>query len=284
MKTITKRLRLVKAVLNPKWTALAATALLSMQMTFLSAQTTGPGTGQGRNSRAGELQRNPKPETRAGASMDDNRPPVQFTIAGKVQKMEALLGKPLQTPAGNKQPALNLRAPLVSQLRQQRATRTAPSQQSYLHLVLKLTEGGGAEVLSAAEVSGEAVISDEPTGDYVYEVTTNNQTLATQAVQDPFEMRSFSGPEGTAQQGHHIERAKTATIVVKVPKMNLESAGLTNLAVRLYRIKPGAPIAKINTASVARLKQENRLETLIDVVKGKLAPQIRQKGTRIVAQ
>jgi Bacterial regulatory helix-turn-helix protein, lysR family len=102
--------------------------------------------------------------------------------------------------------------------------------------------------------------------------------LAVETLQDPFELRSFSGPPGSPTQGHRISRAKTATITLKVPATNLSSAGLDKLQLRLYSIKPGAPLAQVNTEVLQKLKLEGRLDRRVEFSGSDLARQILQKG------
>lgn len=281
------KLDITKAVRRILIMAFGVAVLLSLQITMVFAQTMG-GSGQGRNSRPGELQRNPKPGRQTNApQMNPTRPPAAASISGKIEKMEDALAQSQPTAAGDKQQAVDMaRAANPSQgsgEQQKRSEPGAPSG-SHLRLILRMTEGGGTEVLHATEVAGEAVISDEPAGTFVYEVTGSGQTLAVQAIPDPFEMRSFSGPPGSPTQGHHIERGRTATVVVDVPKMNLVSAVESNIAVKVYKIRPGALIDKINPAMLQKLKQENRLEIRVDLPASTLAPEIRQKGRKLGSQ
>lgn len=152
---------------------------------------------------------------------------------------------------------------------------------SHLHLVLQLTQDGEIEVIKATEVPGEAPLSDVPTGGFVYEVLDNDEPVAVEAVTDPFELRSFSGPEDSETHGHYIGRAETATIVVKVPKASLDNVKLDKLSIRFYRLKPEVNLEKIDVTELHRLKQEDQLESLMEVTGSKLAPEIKLKGLRL---
>jgi hypothetical protein len=148
-------------------------------------------------------------------------------------------------------------------------------------VVLRVTEGGGSEVVSALEVPGPAPLTEEPAGDFLYEVSEDTKTVVAQALPDPFEVRSFSMPG--SPPGHHFSRAKEATIVVKVPQRTLDSP-LEKLSVKLLRVKPGEPVERINAETLGRLKQANRLQTIVTVPAAKLAPGIRQKALRVPVQ
>jgi hypothetical protein len=280
--------RLTKTASHCMLTALVGVGLLLCQMPSLCAQTTSPGTGQEKQSKPGELQHNPKPQRLSrGPRMDPARPLAAMPVSGKIEKMEEQLAHPLEVGPGNKQPNVDLaqaaNPPQGGGEQQKRPSPGASPAKSHLHLVLRITESGPAEVVSATEVPGEAVLSDAPTSSFVYEVTSNGRTLAAQALPDPFEIRSFP-PLDTPQQGHHIERAKTATIIVKVPQTSLASATLDKMTVRLYKVKPGAPIEKVNPAVLKKLRQENRLETRLVIPASTLGPAIRQKGLQLAPQ
>lgn len=262
--------------------------VLTFQTVLQFAQTTESGDGKGRTSKPGELQYKPKPELQTGdRKMDPDIRSTPIEINGKVEKMEDHLAHPLRVQRGRKQPKIDLTLttdhPQAKGLQRPIASRAALGK-SHLHLVLRITEAGATEVLSAVEIEGDALISDEPTGDFVYEVTEDGKTLAVQAIPDPFELRSFSGPEGTPQEGHYLSRAKTATITVKVPNAKLAAPSLNKFVIQLYKVKPGEPLEKINPAVLYRLKQEKRLELRVNITGSKLAPQILKLGRKLNIQ
>ncbi|MCP4655151.1 MAG: hypothetical protein GY856_07000 [bacterium] len=115
----------------------------------------------------------------------------------------------------------------------------APPSGSYLHLVLRVSEDGAAEVLSATEIAGEPLMSDEVIGGFVYRVELGGETVSAQSLPDPFELRSFPGPEGTPE-GHHFGRAEAAAVVVKVPKADAVKRDPERLNITLFRLKPEA--------------------------------------------
>lgn len=296
MKYIGNKLTVGKAALYLMLLGLVAAGLLVVEREFVSAQTTGSGEKQGRTSRYGELQRDPKRQPKAtGRRMEpipygaapSGEPKIQPPPTGDIKTMEAELARPPQAVSGNKQPDLNARVaerPGQGAGPQKAKDQQTPSAASHLHLVLQISDTGSVEVLSAVEVSGDAIMSDEPTGDFVYEVRVGEQTVAVQAFPDPFEMRSFPGSEATPQQGHNIERAKKATIIVKVPRMSATSALLNTVAVRLYKIRPGAQIDKINTSALQKLRQEKKIDMRFNVTSSQLGPQIRQKVRKLSPQ
>src|SRR5262245_50874699 len=175
MHTTESKSRFGKVTFDFKLVAILASGLLSFWMTFVYSQTTGPGNGQGGNSRPGELQRNPNPKPEAvGTPMEAARPAGEALSGGKgkMENMEDALKLPPQITVGE-QPTLEAAKGLKPSGGGGQTDLVAGPQsaESHLHLVLRITEGGGAEVLDATEVAGEVVISDEPTGTFVYEVT-----------------------------------------------------------------------------------------------------------------
>ena len=98
-----------------------------------------------------------------------------------------------------------------------------------------------------------------------------NEALAVEATVDPFEQRSFSGPDESDTHGHSIGRVESAIITIKVPKATLSNAKLDNLAVRFYRIKPEVDLQQINVAALQQLKQADQVEDVINIEAGKLA-------------
>lgn len=167
---------------------------------------------------------------------------------------------------------------------QGRVSNRTATNGSHLQLMLRVNADGETEVLKAAELPGEAPVSDVPTGNFAYEVLDGNEALAVEATVDPFEQRSFSGPDESDTHGHSIGRVESAIITIKVPKATLSNAKLDNLAVRFYRIKPEVDLQQINVAALQQLKQADQVEDVINIEVGKLAPQIRAKGRKISLQ
>jgi hypothetical protein len=176
----------------------------------------------------------------------------------------------------------SLSAQTYDQSRQQGRVTKPQLTGSHLHVVLRVMQDVAVDVVRATEVPGEAVMSDAPAGDVVYEVTSHRHTLAVEAISDPFETRSFPPPKGSSIQGHHIERAQAATIIIKVPQMSLDNPDLDQLAVRLYRIRPEVPLEKIDLAALEGLKQDLQVESLVGSPCGILGFLIRQKGRKAV--
>lgn len=278
--------------IRPQRSPIARSALLltvaALGLVVVQAQQSGGPKPGGTQSQGTQTQTGPVAEQPKGVAMpgEPGKPPAPIKdvlIGGKVVKMEDALKTPPPAKAGE-QPTLaaakDLKASGGGGQKEPKAVRAPEGK--HLHVVLRVTEGGGSEVVSALEVPGPALLTEEPAGDFIYEVSEDTKTIVAQALPDPFEMRSFSFPG--SPQGHHFSRAKEVTIVVKVPQRTLDSP-LEKLSVKLLRVKPGGePVGRINAETLGRLKQANRLQTIVTVPAAKLAPGIRQKALRVPVQ
>lgn len=258
---------------------------------LLNAEEMGSSKGKGRMSRGTESQKNsittkeqdktPMPGSdRSPTTSEAESPVVESRSMEEMMKADSSGGPTEQLPIAevNKPSMTETRGGQIDP----RPPAVARSMTSHLKLVLRVMDGGGAEVVSASEVQGDAAISDEPKSDFFYEVTDGKKSLAVEALPgDPFMAHGFGGPEGTPE-GHFFERQKSAEIVVNVPGRNLGSA-LEKLNVQLYRLKPGVPTNKINLATVADLKKKDRLRSLAQARGAILAPQIRERAITIPA-
>ena len=195
--------------------------------------------GQGTSSQPQELQRNARPAApselpempQTEIEQEPAQPAVEEPAAVAGPSQPAIdperVGKPAQG-AGAQQP----RPAAI-------AAAAAPPSGSYLHLVLRVSKHGAAEVLSVTEIAGEPLMSDEVIGGFVYRVELGGETVSAQSLPDPFALRSFPGPEGTPE-GHHFGRAEVASVVVKVPKAEAVKRDPDELTVTLFRLKPEA--------------------------------------------
>lgn len=268
---------------------LVAAVLVPVTLGVLFSQSLEMGKGKGRVSKAGEIQLGAKAEETpsSAAKMEPERPFEAVPVMGKIEKMEEHLARgPVVVEGMKQEPVEAGRAmePYQGKGQQQRkevAEVAVEAQQSHLRLVLRVTEGGTSEVVSATEIPGPAVLSDIPAGNYLSEIVSGGQTVAVQAIPDPFEIHSFNGPPGTPEEKHHFERVKTATILVDLPGAGL-ATNLEGFAVRFYKLKPGPNLERVNPETFQKLKQENRLEMQIEVPGARLAPDVRSKGKKLV--
>jgi hypothetical protein len=159
------------------------------------------------------------------------------------------------------------------------AQANGAASRSHLDLVLRLSEDGGAELVRVAQLPGDAVLSDVPVGNYVYEVKKGSQTIAVESFGDPFERRSFPLPgEDPHGSGHHLGRAPSAQVVVKVPKTALADGDLDRLSIRVARIEGAERLEAVNEAGLARLKADGKLDERWEMSGGELAGALRSKG------
>ncbi|HEX8703048.1 MAG TPA: hypothetical protein VF815_29695 [Myxococcaceae bacterium] len=198
-------------------------------------------------------------------------------IGGQMRTMDKALASP--AAPGELPPRRQVQAPVARGGTQQGPVKQAPASGSHLRVVLRVTSDGGAEVVSATELPGEAKLSEEPKGDLVYEVSDGTQTLATEALPELFEAHSFGGPQDDAH-GHAFHPQKEATLVVTVPQRSLQS-NLDRLSVRLYRITSGPATEEINPDTLGKLKAERRLQPLVETRGETLGRQMRERGFKV---
>jgi hypothetical protein len=155
--------------------------------------------------------------------------------------------------------------------------KVATTAGAHLQVVLQLSESGGAEVVKVSELPGAAVLSDAPIGNYVYEVTKGGKTIAAESSVDPFELRSYP-PPGNPTQGHHVQRARTALLVVKVPATRLADADLDRLSIRFHRIVGKQRLEAMNPGALAQLQQSGILDKRWEMSGSQLASVLQRKG------
>jgi len=119
-----------------------------------------------------------------------------------------------------------------------------------------------------------------PSGSFVYEVVSEEQPILVQAIPDPFEVRSFSRPEGKGESGHYVTRSKEATIPVTLPGFTLAGSRIYGLSIRVYFLKPGVLLKEINSDVLRQLGKEDRIQRRFEISAAQLAPQIREKAIR----
>ena len=151
---------------------------------------------------------------------------------------------------------------------------------THLAVTLRLTKGGGAEVLRAVEVPGEHIANEAPSGTYIYEITHNGTSIAAQSISDPFLGHDFGGPPGTPNHRmFHV--LDTADIVVKVPNVTLASLKAPNakLAVKVFQIshETRLTLTKVNPEVVAKLSSEKKLTLESHLDHEKLVPALHAK-------
>ncbi len=195
--------------------------------------------------------------------------------------MAQALSAPQAVVRGDLLPVAQLRSVVqdkapVTQLKPRLASGLESSE-SYLSIVMRVRSDGTSQVVSATEIPGPAPVSEEPKGDFLYEVQLGGRAVAVEALPDPFEAHAFGGPPGTPEALHHFERQEAATVVIKVPKAGLDSS-LEDLSFQLFKLEGGAPLEKVNPQVLEQLKRSRYLRSLVRSAPQTLAPQIRELG------
>lgn len=158
--------------------------------------------------------------------------------------------------------------------------QVAPRRESYIQMVIKVRKNGDSEVIKATEVQGTLMPQVEPVSNYIYEITDGGRTLSAEFLpEDPFVVRGFNDPN--SNQGELLREAETATIVVKMPKTDLLDSPQSRLSLRLYQIRPGTTVERLDALTLNRLKTQRFLTPQVSFTADKLGPAIRQKITRL---
>lgn len=248
------------------------TAAVALLGTPALAQTLGPADGQGRVSREGEPQRGARVRAEEGPRMPDTRGARGATSEGPASP-------PSRPQARGEQPAWRDTLALRTEPGSQRDEVKKPrAERSHLVVVLRIDRKGNSRVESATELPGDAALSTEPRGDFLYEVRDGERTLAVEGLTDPFEAHSFGGPDD-ARSGHFHLQQDEATVVVKVPGRGLGSA-LERLDVQLYQLTEGAPTPRLDAEAVAELREARRLKPLLPTGPKRLGEGIRAVGVK----
>jgi hypothetical protein len=150
----------------------------------------------------------------------------------------------------------------------------APAE-SYLHLLLQVTEDGELSVLSASQVEGRLILSEYPLGPFHVEVRRGGAIVAVESILDPFAAHGFGGPPGSGQEIHSQMHQAKASLAVKIPDASLDDPRLDQISITLYRRRdPGVALERIDPPTQARLLEEGRLEEVASLPGKELAKQI----------
>lgn len=174
---------------------------------------------------------------------------------------------------------------VIENPQQNSSSRTAapqgtPPRESYIQMVIKVRKKGESEVIKATEVQGRLIPRTDPVSNYIYEITSGQQTLSAEFLpEDPFVTRGF--PDPNMNRGEFLGEAESATIVVKMPKSDLLDRPENKIDLRLYQIRQGTNIARLDASTLNRLKTQRRLTPQVTFSADKLGPAIRQKITRL---
>jgi len=112
-----------------------------------------------------------------------------------------------------------------------------------------------ARVVTAANEAGPYVPSYRRTGNIVYEISENGETIETGVLPgDPFEIRSYKG-RGTP---HGSETKPSANVLVFIPRATLQTVLGRNFTVSLYQMSPSLrPRDDVTPAAFKTMRQSN---------------------------
>jgi hypothetical protein len=170
--------------------------------------------------------------------------PAPTPIGGKTLLMaaepKADAGKTRRMPAVRK---ATVRQPKRHPEMEARATRAgARRKEGYVHLRVRVSQSGRLAVVGAQAVEGP-LVSSKLQGALAYEVALGGTPIASGAIPDAGEKRSFPAPdpEVPEMRGHHVTEVPTYEVSVRVPKEQVPVGELPKLEIALYRIKEDLP-------------------------------------------
>ena len=145
----------------------------------------------------------------------------------------------------------------------------------YLNLELKISENGSFAVMRAAELPGNVRLNSVPTSDYIYEVSNGQQTVAAAFLRDdPFALRGFADP--STPQGEKTGRQATTTIIVNIPDFGLSMLDKCKLGFRLYRLRSGVKVDRMDADTLLRLREGGRLTSIMSVPASKFTEALKK--------
>ena len=134
------------------------------------------------------------------------------------------------------------------------------------------------------EVAGADVGSNELSSSFVFEVNRGSQTIGAGALrEDPFVVRGFADPNNN--HGEMRARAKSVTIVVRIPGLELTQAITNNVGLRFYKVHASAVSSlteRFDTATMIQLKQQKLVDKRFEVSAVKLKSAAREIGVKSI--
>jgi len=158
-------------------------------------------------------------------------------------------------------------------------TKPDPQSDSYLNLVIELRRNGSFKVIKATQITGQVILPDFPTSNFVYEVTSEHMTLAIGSFpDDPFTVRGFAGPDNAQER---IAQGHLATVVINVPLVDASQAAISKIHLRIIKLMSEANTRSLSSVVLARLRAEGKAVLLNDLPASKLGPAIKKKLVRL---
>jgi hypothetical protein len=138
-------------------------------------------------------------------------------------------------------------------------------------------------VLDSHLVDGPLAQTTGFSGSHAYEITVGDRLLHAGALPDLGVQRSFVNPNGPAdQQGHHFTERRAFEFMARVPAHEVTRETISDMAIRLHRIKDGA---QTNTLSAAPLgtqfeREIRQVAELVGLPDSVLPEAIEARGAR----
>jgi hypothetical protein len=151
--------------------------------------------------------------------------------------------------------------------------------QRFLHFDFKINESGKWGLDRFKESTGFLITKQEyPSSDFIVESYTSGGNRDAQFVgQDPFTVRCYPKPGTKLERVHKV---KDGHFTVGIPKMTRGEAAEQKLGLRLYQLKSGVQIRRIDVPSLQTLKARKSVILKTDMKPDRLLAAIRQYMNR----
>jgi hypothetical protein len=199
--------------------------------------------------------------------------PAAKRIGGKM-RLKAKVAKAAPEKRSARPPAAEERFP------DQTGLRTTPSPgEGYVRLRIHVDEVGEASVVASHFVRSTLVQPSMLQGNYAYEVTEGENRLHLDSIPDLGVFRSFVNPDGPLEEHkHHMYELKSYDYDVRVPAEILVAAKLSNIVIKLYRVKVARATMPAGCLPLdVQYERELREVTRIEGIPVKILPDTVQK-------
>lgn len=216
----------------------------------------------------------PSSPLKGKGSIKGKTAPSPKRVAGKMRlKAKAAKTMPEKRPA--RQPATQEVYPDQTGLR-----ATTAAGEGYVRLRIHVDEGGEASIVASHFVKSTLVQPSMLQGNYAYEVTEGENRLHLDSIPDLGVFRSFVNPDGPLEEHkHHMYELKSYDYDVRVPVENLVAGELSNVMIKLYRVKDARAIMPAGCLPLdVQYQRELREVTRIEGIPAKMLPNAVQKA------
>lgn len=136
-------------------------------------------------------------------------------------------------------------------------------ERSYLNVVIDLKKDGSFKIVKATRIFGEVILKDFQTSDFIYEASSSGMILAVAFFpEDPFLLRALGDPQSAKES---TMKANSTVIVINIPLGRESLSVIETLRLRIFKLRPGTSVSKIDPSVFAELKAQKNLVLISDL-------------------